>query len=133
MQLTALKRKASPQQVLADLASFSNARLARLMPAMLALRAQRGRHVLPRREAELLMSVNRTLPPESRARYRRLTAKRRAEELTPAEHRDLLRLSDDLGLLNAERVKSLLVLAGLRQTTVPVLMDSLGLKSMANV
>jgi hypothetical protein len=116
-----------------ETARLSADELDRLVCRLLALRAAKGKGTLPERESELLAIINRALPGDVRARYRELSAKRREETLTPAEQRELIRLSDDLEQLNAERMKSLVALAGLRQTTVAALMERLGLESMANV
>jgi hypothetical protein len=128
MQATALRRKVTFQQVLADLGELSNTQLARLMPAMLALRTRRGRHVLPQREAELLEEINRSLPPKTQADYDELTAKRRADTLTAAARKQLLRLVDTVEAHDARRLRCLVELAGLRHTSVEALMDDLGLK-----
>lgn len=109
-------RKLSPDEVDDDLARLHR------------LRAAQRKRTLPEREAALLAAINRTPPAPARAAYRRLEARRRAETLTPAEHRELLRLSDEWEFLNAERARSLAVLAALRRTTVPELMAALGLE-----
>jgi len=124
--------KLSTTALLREMASLSAAELDRLACRLLVLRAAKRSQTLPPREAELLTAINRTLPPERRARYRRLSAKRRSATLTPAEHRELLCLSDELEMLNANRARSLVALAALRNTTVPALMDSLGFQSLSN-
>jgi hypothetical protein len=43
-------------------------------------------------EAELLEKINQDLPPDVQRRYDELTAKRRAETLTPEEYKELLAL-----------------------------------------
>lgn len=131
MQATSLRRKVTFQQVLADLGELSNTQLARLMPAMLALRTRRGRHVLPQREAELLEEINRPLLPKVQSDYDELTAKRRADTLTAAERKQLLRLVDTVEAHDAHRLRCLVELAGVRHTSVAELMDDLGLKPPA--
>ncbi|MEA3207763.1 MAG: hypothetical protein QOE70_820 [Chthoniobacter sp.] len=96
------------------------------------LRAAQRKRTLPEREAALLEAINRTPSATARAADRRLEGKRRAETLTQAKHRELLRLSDELELLNAERARSLVALAALRRTTVPELMAALDLESLAH-
>jgi len=82
-------------------------------------------------EAKLLEAINATLPMDQRTVYRRLSTKRKHGSLTPAEHRELLRLSDLVETLHAQRMQSLVRLAALRKTTVPELMERLGLESLA--
>ncbi|MFN0076203.1 MAG: hypothetical protein ACKVY0_06995 [Prosthecobacter sp.] len=83
-------------------------------------------------EARLLETINATLPVDERAAYRRLATRRKNGTLTPAEHRELLRLSDAVETLNARRMQSVVKLAALRKTTVPELMERLGLESLAS-
>jgi hypothetical protein len=71
------------------------------------------------------------LPVDERTAYRRLSTRRKNGTLTPAEHRELLRLSDAVETLNARRMQSVVKLAALRKTTVPELMERLGLESLA--
>jgi hypothetical protein len=132
MALATSTIKPSPTLLFQEMAGLSAAELDRLACRLLVLRAAKRNRALPAREAELLTAINRTLPAERRARYRRLSAKRRSATLTAAEHRELLRLSDELEMLNAQRARSLAGLAALRKTTVPALMDSLGLESLSN-
>lgn len=82
-------------------------------------------------EARLLESINETLPADQRTAYRRLSLKRKNESLSPAEHRELLRLSDAVEELHARRMQSLVKLAARRKTSVPDLMEQLGLESLA--
>jgi hypothetical protein len=106
--------------------------LDRLACSLMVLRSARREGGLPDREAVLLMNINGSLPPHARARYRRLSAKRRRGTLTRQEHRELLQLSDETERINALRAKSLVALAALRKTTVPELMASLGISSLAH-
>jgi hypothetical protein len=94
---------------------------------LLALRARRQTHALPREEAELLVKINRGLLPHVRARYDELAAKREAEGLTPQEHEELLQIVDQVEALEAERAEHLTKLARLRAVSLRALMDSLGI------
>ena len=82
-------------------------------------------------EAKLLEAINATLTTDQRTAYRRLSTKRKSGSLTPAEHHELLRLSDLVETLHARRMQSLVRLSSLRKTTLPALMEQLGLKSLA--
>jgi hypothetical protein len=50
------------------------------------------------------------------------------ETLTPDEQQELIELSDQIEFADAERLKHLILLAQLRNTTVDSLMDQLGLR-----
>jgi hypothetical protein len=60
-------------------------------------------------------------------RYRQLIEKRRAEQLNAEELVELTSLSDRMERLNVRRLELLSQLAKLRNTTLPALMDQLGL------
>ncbi|HEY52605.1 MAG TPA: STAS/SEC14 domain-containing protein [Caldilineae bacterium] len=98
------------------------------------LLARRRAPVLPRKEAELLLKINQTAPPlDLQARYDELAAKRQAETLTPGEHEELMHLTDQLDELNVHRLEYLAELARLRQTSLSVLMEDLGIEAPAVV
>lgn len=83
-------------------------------------------------EARLLETINATLPSEQRATYRRLSTKRKSGDLTPVEHRELIRLSDLVEGFHARRLQSLVKLAALRKVTLAELMRQLGLESISS-
>jgi hypothetical protein len=124
--------KPNPASLLRAMRKLSPDELDDVLARLHRLRAAQRQRTLPEREAALLGAINRTPPAAARAAYRRLGAKRRAETLTAAEHRELVRLSDELEILNAERTRSLVALAALRRTTVPEVMTALGLESLAD-
>lgn len=132
MSATAIAGKPSAARILRDMRKLPPEELDGFFVKLHLLRAARRRQTLSGREAALLASINRTLPAESRIAYRRLSARRRSETLTAAEHGELLRLSDEREMVNAERARSLAALAVLRRTTVPELMAALGLQSLVN-
>lgn len=85
------------------------------------------RFVLPPTEAALLERINQGFPVEFWEQYRRLTQKRRAEALTPAERQSLIGLTDQIEAANVRRLEHLVELARLRGMPLPALMDQLGL------
>jgi len=97
------------------------------------LRAKQQAPSFPKAESDLLRRINQGLPKEIQKKYNVLLEKRRAEELTPEEHKELLRLSDQVEKLEAQRVEYLAEMAGLRQTNMSDLMNSLGIQSPAYV
>jgi 16S rRNA C967 or C1407 C5-methylase (RsmB/RsmF family) len=99
---------------------------------VLGLRARRQAPHLSATESELLLIVNRGLPENLRERYRELIGKRRQQTLAPAELEELLRLTDQVEQLEADRLAALSELAQLRQTTLPTLMANLGLRAPAH-
>lgn len=106
-----------------DLESFAN--------QVLALRARRRSPSLSRKETELLQKINQGLPGEIQQRLNLLTKKRRAETLTPEEHQELLGLVDEVEQMDAKRVEYLAELAQLRNTSLRLLMNQLGIRPPA--
>jgi hypothetical protein len=73
-----------------------------------------------------------TLVADTQERYDALIAKREAEQITPAELQELIALTDEAEQRNVVRLQALSALAAIRNTTIPKLMDSLGLLPHAN-
>jgi hypothetical protein len=94
-----------------------------------AVRAVRLRPAGDAAEAELLRQINTGWDAERWQRYHALVAQRRAGCLTPAEHRELLALTDERERAHAQRLAHLLALATLRQTTLDAVMEELGLQA----
>lgn len=83
---------------------------------------------LPKDEAELLEKINLSISPGQWERYYDLVARRNAETLTPAEHKELIRISDAIEEANAVRIRHLVELAQLREISLEELMEELGIK-----
>jgi len=99
----------------------------RLLQKDLQVRAAPSR--LSPRESKLLKQINGSLSAIEWERYRVLLAKRDAESLTGQEQAELVALSDQIEEANARRMKAVAELARLRKTTVPALVETLGLSS----
>lgn len=84
---------------------------------------------LPREEAVLLQQISQGLPVETWERYHDLVAMRRAERLTPEEHAELMRLTNDVEMWNARRIELVADLARLRNLPLAAMMSELGLPS----
>jgi len=81
----------------------------------------------------LLQKINQGLPTEVRKRYEELNDKLHEETITPEEHQVLLQLIDRLELADAERLRHLIELAGIRNVTVDALMSQLDIRRPAYV
>jgi hypothetical protein len=79
----------------------------------------------------LLQRINRGIPADIQRRYSELIARRQADRLTPEEHHELLRLTEQAERLDAERAADLAALAGLRGVPLAELLDDLGLAPAA--
>ena len=80
---------------------------------------------LPKQEAELLLKINRLLPPKKDTKYQELLAKRQKGALSEAEQQELLGLNDKYERQDAKRIKYLTQLAQLRGVSLTKLMDAL--------
>lgn len=56
----------------------------------------------PLAENDLIHKINTIYPAEKRQRYNRLSEKFAQENITPKEYQELLKLSDEFEMLNAE-------------------------------
>lgn len=123
-----VRSRLSLEELLKGVAQLDPRELEQLIARLLVLRAQRVAPSLVDQEAELLEKINQGLSPEAQQRYDALTAKRRAESLTPEEHEELLASIDRIESSDAERVQALLALAQLRKISVEALMAELGIR-----
>jgi hypothetical protein len=98
---------------------------------VLELRAKRRAPSIPRREADLLQQINQGVPQGMQQRFDELTARRRADVLTPEEHQELLQLIDQIEQLDVKRMEGLAELAQLRKVSLRKLMKQLGLRPPA--
>jgi hypothetical protein len=102
--------------------------LEEFLTRVLTIRAQRRSPSLPQEETELLKKINQGVPIEVRNRYDELHGKMLDETLTADEQQEFIGLTDQIKFADAERLKHLILLAQLRNTTVDSLMDQLGLR-----
>ncbi|MEJ7710032.1 MAG: hypothetical protein WKF84_09265 [Pyrinomonadaceae bacterium] len=100
---------------------------------MLSLRAQHGRSASCCWNPNLLLKTNQPVPAEMQRRYDELIARPDERTLTPNEHQKLLRLTDQVETLEAERLGRLIELAKLRQVSLDEVMRQLGLEPLPHV
>ncbi|XHX80085.1 MAG: STAS/SEC14 domain-containing protein [Stenomitos frigidus ULC029] len=108
---------------------LNEADLDTLVNRLLLLHASRKAPILLSQEASLLLQINQGIPTGLYQHYHRLTEKRDAETLTPAEYEEVLHLSDRIELLTAQRAEALVKLSTLRQVPLLQLMNDLGIQS----
>jgi|SRR5258705_6647171 len=125
--------KPTPSQVLADMTRLTARELDRVIERAAILRLQKRKLVMSPRESKLLGIINRGLSPKKNARLEKLQEKLRDGKMTPPENKELLRLTDELEKLGAERLQALMELAALRRTTVERLMRELSVTDHAYV
>jgi hypothetical protein len=117
----------SPHDLLHAAGQLNANELDALVYDLLALKARRYAPVLSQAEADLLQKINVGLSADRQKRYAQLIQKRRAESLTPTEHAELLRLTEEVEALNTKRVARLIELSQLRGVSLTTLLADLGL------
>ena len=97
------------------------------MSSINAVRNQRRESCLPPAQARLLKQINHGFPEPWWEHYHELIEKRQDGNLGTAEHRELIRLTDQLEKREATRLQALVKLAKLRKQSLSDLMADLGL------
>jgi hypothetical protein len=92
-----------------------------------ALRAERRPDVLTKPEAELMKQINLGITSETWERYALLRKRKEGDTLTESEYEELLMISDEIEMANAQRIEALAKLAALRGVSIRALMKSLGI------
>jgi len=118
-------------ELAADYAAASKTKRKKALSAMRrALRATPALKTkaprLSKRETELFLKLNRTLPEDERQRYEELTEKRIEETLTKKERAELLKLIEELQQIWVERWQAVIDLAKLRKISPQEMMRQLG-------
>ena len=132
MTTVRIEAQLSSDDLLKAVEQLETPELERFVSHLLDLKARRTAPSLPPQESELLARINEGLPTQLADRYQELVGKRRAVSLTSEEYAELLRLTDEVEGLDAERIKHLADLARLRKTSLSNLMTELGIQTPAN-
>ena len=130
--MTTIQLEVSRDHLLQAIEQLDRDELADLVAELLNLRARRYAPILSYTETELFQRINQWLTVEEQQRRARLQQKVEDETLTLSEHQELMQLNDKAEWLNAQRVEALAQLAALRQTTLPQLIQNLGLEGPVN-
>ncbi len=85
----------------------------------------------PNTESGLLQKISQRVPTSIQERYDELRSKLQAETLTAEEHQELLTCTEIIEQFDADRLQNLLILAQLRQISLPELMKQLNIETLA--
>ncbi len=118
--------------ILNGIAELETKDLENFMQKVGHLIARRKGVYLPEHESQLLMKINKAIPPALQTRYESLLAKNRAETITPLEHEELLNVIEKVETKNAERLENLIELARIRNISLDLLMKQLNLNPFDN-
>ncbi len=124
-----IKANISSEDLLQAVKQLNEHELESFIADVIAFHAQRKAPHLAETEATLLQHINLPVPDTMQQRYNELIASRRAERLTDEEYAELLRLTDQVEALQAQRVAYLAQLAQLRGKSLTQVMADLGIKT----
>ena len=115
------------EQLLHAALQLPRSELDQFVTRLLVLRIQHDTPRLTQGEAELLLKINEDLPPAVQQRLDELISKRQTQSLTPAEHQELIHLTEQSEKVDADRMQHLLGLAALRNVSLNEVMRQLGI------
>jgi hypothetical protein len=130
--MTTIPIEVSTEQLIRAVEQLPQQELETFVAQIVALRAQRTAPHLSQDETALLLQINGAISPDVQRRFNDLVAKRQMETISPAELTELIQITDAIEQQDGQRLAALIALAQLRQTTVPVLMDRLGIRPSAH-
>lgn len=120
-------------EILLGIAQLEVSELEKFAKQVSDILAQKKAPHLPKREAELLIKINKGTSLDVQKRYDELYRKMQSEEILTTEHQELLSLVDVIELDNAERMKHIAELAQLRNMPFRELIKELELNPPAYV
>jgi hypothetical protein len=115
-------------QLLNAALQMSPAELDQFVTKLFSIKARERAPVLSEREAELLQKIYQGIPPEMQERLNELIKKRQSYTITDDELQELIKLTNQVELFDAERLKHLIELAHLRNVPLDDLIRQLGIK-----
>ena len=119
------KNKLSTDTLLQAAANLNSQELENFVNQAILVRAKRRASNIRKQEAELLLEINRGLPPESQKRFDELAEKLGTENMTFKEREEFLTLTDQIEKQDAKRIGLLGKLAEIRQISIDDLMREL--------
>ena len=116
------------QEVLKGFAKSEVSDLERFMEQLSILIARKKVPSLSKKETELIKKINRGLPEKIQSRYSKLLPKSVNHSLTETEYQELSDILPMMENLGVERLKHMIELATLWETSVDEVMKRLGIK-----
>lgn len=120
-------------EILLGIAELEVGELEKFAQQVSAILAQKKAPHLPKKEAELLIKINKGVAFEVQSRYDELHKKMQDGELSSEEHKELIGLVDIIEIQNAKRMKYLVELSQLRNVPLRELIKELELNPPAYV
>jgi hypothetical protein len=127
MTFTPIEVQISPEQVLSAVAKMSEGELESFVGQILQIRGKRQAPSVSAAEADLLQKITHCIPPNLQTRFNELVKQRQANTIDDASLQELCDLSNQIELLEADRIQQLAQLAQLRSTSIDDLIQQLQL------
>jgi len=118
----------SPDELLKAVEQLSLPDLEQFISQVLSLQIKRKGCSLPLTEVALLLAIGQVIPSDTQKHYDELVNKRQAEILTTEEQSQLIQLTEQIEKIQARRIEYLAELARLCRTSLPALMEKLGIQ-----
>jgi hypothetical protein len=127
MTFTPIEVQISPEQVLSAVETMSEGDLESFIGQILQIRGKRQAPNVSAAEADLLQKITHCIPPNLQTRFNELVKQRQANTIDETSLQELCDLSNQIELLEVDRIKQLAQLAQLRSTSIEALMQQLHL------
>ncbi len=124
----AVHLEVTTENLLNAVAQMSEGEFNRFVEQAKQLRTKRKGNKFSHQEADLIHKINMIYSAEKRQRYNELYDKFKQEKITPKEHKELLKLSNEFEILNAKRLEYLGELAQMRGQSLKDVIKDLGMK-----
>jgi len=124
-----VRAELSAKDLMTAVKKLSPNELDKFVTEVKALETHRQMSRLSPREKALLARINQGLPKGLRTRYYALVGKMQAETISKKEHQELLRLTDEVEKLQVDRLKLMVKLSRIRNTSLTRLMEELPIKT----
>ncbi|WP_414565233.1 MULTISPECIES: STAS/SEC14 domain-containing protein [unclassified Anabaena] len=133
MATVKLEVQLSSAELIKAVEQLSHEDLEQFVSQVIMLQAQRKASNLQKTEAELLLKINQGVPLDIQNYYNELIVKRENETLNADEYQELLRLTEQIEKLQAQRIEYLAELASLREKSLTELINDLGINTQIYV
>lgn len=119
--------------VVSGVAQMATSEFEQFVDKIMALRIRRRVPNGSSYETELLQKINEGVPDEVRVQFRSLREKMLDELITPSQHEELIDLTNQIEISDADRLKNLVELAQLRKISLDTVMNQLNIQKPAYV
>ena len=128
MAIVKVETELTTDNLLKAVGQLNKHEIEQFVSQVINLRAQRLVHRLSQAEANFILKINQGLPAEVQEQYDELIDKRRDEALSSEEYSELLRLTDQIEKMEAQRMLYQSELALYRKVSLTELMENMGIQ-----